>query len=332
MLYPSEYLTYGTGASPAIVTKADGSHEYHITDHLGSPRVVLDDAKNVVMRKDYEPYGEIRAVTGEAPRQGYIGKEMDRESDLAMHGVRAYSASEGRFLSIDPLLEKYRGWSPYQYSLNEPTLLSDGNGFKVDVKDLSQAGAKDEKDYVGYLKMDLESITGLLLTVQDGQLQYIRDENGPVVNGGSETARDILIGLIDSEDILEVRKARIFSHGDGGGIWLNPNEISRRIDGTVGLNPKTLGWGMTFFHEFKHTPIGGGFTHREGIAYDDLDLPDIIGNQIRCELGDDWGQRLWYGSKAMEDGNRYQPYTIEARDALNSNRIPSSGFIRIGGK
>src|SRR5690606_16168935 len=115
MLYPSEYLTYGTGASPAIVTKADGSHEYHITDHLGSVRVVLDDAKTVVARKDYEPYGEVRAVTGEAPRQGYIGKEMDRESDLAMHGVRAYSASEGRFLSGDVLWENYRSLNPYHY-------------------------------------------------------------------------------------------------------------------------------------------------------------------------------------------------------------------------
>ena len=93
-------------------------------------RVVLDDAKTVVARKDYEPYGEVRAVTGEAPRQGYIGKEMDRESDLAMHGVRAYSASEGRFLSIDPLLEKFRAVTPYQYSLNNPVGLLDADGEK----------------------------------------------------------------------------------------------------------------------------------------------------------------------------------------------------------
>jgi RHS repeat-associated protein len=42
------------------------------------------------------------------PRQGFIGKELDSESDLADHGVRKYDYITGRFMAVDPLWEKYR--------------------------------------------------------------------------------------------------------------------------------------------------------------------------------------------------------------------------------
>ena len=43
-------------------------------------------------------------------------------------GVRKYDDGIGRFTSIDPLFEKYPGWTPYQYSLNNPVNLKDDNG------------------------------------------------------------------------------------------------------------------------------------------------------------------------------------------------------------
>ena len=47
---------------------------------------------------------------------------------LADHGVRKYEDFSGRFTSPDPLWEKYYGWSPYVYSLNNPIRLKDDNG------------------------------------------------------------------------------------------------------------------------------------------------------------------------------------------------------------
>jgi hypothetical protein len=37
----------------------------------------------------------------------------------------------GRFLSIDKLWEKYYGWTPYQYSMNNPISLLDENGLVI---------------------------------------------------------------------------------------------------------------------------------------------------------------------------------------------------------
>jgi hypothetical protein len=40
-----------------------------------------------------------------SPRQGFIGKELDSESDLADHGVRKYDYITGRFMAVFTLQE-----------------------------------------------------------------------------------------------------------------------------------------------------------------------------------------------------------------------------------
>ena len=58
----------------------------------------------------------------------HINKEKDYESGLGDFGVRKYDDGIGRFTSIDPLFEKYAGWTPYHYSLNNPVNMKDDNG------------------------------------------------------------------------------------------------------------------------------------------------------------------------------------------------------------
>ena len=48
---------------------------------------------------------------------------MDKESNLADHGVRKYENEVGVFTSIDPLWEDYRSWSPYQYTGNNTMVI-----------------------------------------------------------------------------------------------------------------------------------------------------------------------------------------------------------------
>jgi RHS repeat-associated protein len=47
---------------------------------------------------------------------------------LSASGVRKYDYETGHFNSIDPLFEKYYGWSPYQYAGNNPIWAKDWNG------------------------------------------------------------------------------------------------------------------------------------------------------------------------------------------------------------
>jgi hypothetical protein len=45
--------------------------------------------------------------------------------------VRKYEYNIGRFTSTDPLFEKYAGWTPYQYSGNNPVNLLDPSGLSL---------------------------------------------------------------------------------------------------------------------------------------------------------------------------------------------------------
>ena len=45
--------------------------------------------------------------------------DNNSKSKLGDHGVRKYDYEIGRFTSVDPLWEKYTGWTGYQYSLNK---------------------------------------------------------------------------------------------------------------------------------------------------------------------------------------------------------------------
>lgn len=47
---------------------------------------------------------------------------------LGDHGVRKYEYETGRFISIDPLWASYFGWTPYQYSRNNPIFAFDVSG------------------------------------------------------------------------------------------------------------------------------------------------------------------------------------------------------------
>ena len=71
-----------------------------------------------------------RSYNAHTLRHGFTGHE--KESDLA-EGIytteyRLYDARVGRWLSVDPLFEKYVGMSPYNYCMLNPVMMVDPDG------------------------------------------------------------------------------------------------------------------------------------------------------------------------------------------------------------
>jgi RHS repeat-associated protein len=60
-------------------------------------------------------------------KERYNGKELDSSNGLDTYDylARMYDPSLGRFMSVDPLSEKYYSISPYVYCMNNPVILTD---------------------------------------------------------------------------------------------------------------------------------------------------------------------------------------------------------------
>ena len=70
-------------------------------------RSVVRNDETIVKQFDYAPFGAVLNST-EINRTKFIGKEKDKESNYADHGVRKYDDEIGRFTSIDHFMKIYK--------------------------------------------------------------------------------------------------------------------------------------------------------------------------------------------------------------------------------
>ncbi len=115
---------------------------YSLTDHLGNVRsefVAHDSGQpELVQQTDYYPFGYTlrrNDYGSERPnRRLYGGKELQDETlagntlDWYDFEARMYDPLIGRFMTTDPMAEKYYSITPYGYCVNNPMNAMDPNG------------------------------------------------------------------------------------------------------------------------------------------------------------------------------------------------------------
>ena len=193
---------------------------FYVTDYLGSVRAVVDGKTGELYKaSDYSAFGDESVVMvrpqGNTPpqplaaavlpagltlRDGYTGKESqtpDFTTGYTDFGARQYSPTLCRWMTPDPLSEKYYGVSPYAFCNNNPVNFVDPDGEAFDILwDIASIGMgvsnliQNVKS--GNISGAIEDGVGVLLDVAAAAVPFIPGGVGAVRAGAKA------VGVIDN--------------------------------------------------------------------------------------------------------------------------------------
>jgi RHS repeat-associated protein len=267
----------------------EGWKRYEITNHLGNVLAVVTDRKrgrassgtniqwfvaDVLSAQQYYPFGMLMPGNASATlrrqynlnsydyRYGFNGKEGDDEvkgdDNQVDFGARPYDPRSGRFLSVDPMANRFPEESNYIFAGNAPITLIDVEGkFKFNPETLKLLKEKYPIAYKYLVETSLDSPGNILeLTksetvinaiITNTQYYHANLDREQAIKTGKEwtnqTARDILVQNHMKLTKEEIVKA--FTYNNGPEIVLKSHPGDLTDDGANGFNQHENGTNYT---------------------------------------------------------------------------------------
>jgi RHS repeat-associated protein len=125
-------FVYATRSNVPDYLVRDGVLYRIITDHLGSPRFVVNTADgSIAQQMDYDPFGNVTMDTNAGFQPfGFAGGLYDRDAGLVRLGTRDYDPQTGRWTVKDPILFAGGDINLYGYVQNDPVNWTDPEGLQ----------------------------------------------------------------------------------------------------------------------------------------------------------------------------------------------------------
>jgi RHS repeat-associated protein len=121
---------HGTQIDQVLADETQTSMVWALADNQGAVRDVLDGNGTILNHVTYDSFGKVvsQSNAGVEFRYGYTGREQDGETGLDYYRARYYDASNGRFISEDPLGFAAGDGNLTRYVGNSPTNWNDPSG------------------------------------------------------------------------------------------------------------------------------------------------------------------------------------------------------------
>lgn len=125
----SRFVYASKAHSPDYMVKSGTTYRI-ISDHLGSPRLIVNVADgSIAQRMDFDEFGNLTNDTNPGFQPfGFAGGLYDRGTGLTRFGARDYDPEVGRWTGKDPIMFRGRDSNLYAYSVGDPINFFDPTG------------------------------------------------------------------------------------------------------------------------------------------------------------------------------------------------------------
>ena len=251
---------------------------FHVTDHLGSVRAVVDGISGeVVETNDYYPFGSrwntTAGLTNQANRFRYNSKEeqsslypesVRNAVSYIDYGARQYDPVLGRWFAQDPLSEKYYGNSPYAFCAGNPVKYLDPDGeiigTAIDVASVAIGiGSFIKNVRSGNVKEAVGDAVGVAVDVVAAAMPFIPGGVG-LVRNGAKTAK--AINTIDNAADAVKGAEKVVDAGTDAAKAGKYSEVP---------NPRNAGTGKKFTQKQKAEILQANMNANGGVLRSDGD-------------------------------------------------------------
>jgi RHS repeat-associated protein len=259
-LSDSNGLTKLYYAGSRLVARKDssGTFWYH-GDHLGSTRIITNQAGSVVQRYDYRPFGEKEKSSATfANSIDYAGARTDDEIGLVYMNGRYYDPWLAKFISADPVIPDAanpQAGNRYAYAYNNPLSFTDPTGHQPEPEGPVSDPSEWNRWLPGVVQMPEDPVVGCVYS------------DPPLVAAEGEERRlyeleNASSNLVTAVEWLALNYPQLFPSSESVLITENdPGESRHGLTGTVSGNiTLTPGQSVeelvgTVAHELMHSRL-----------------------------------------------------------------------------